>query len=510
MAASTLETFAFQADPSALMALVTHALPSHREAFLGELLRNALDALDALDMAGTGGEELDAGGGKEHPGDKAAAEEARIAPAVYVRGDRAANTLTVEDTGVGMSRDELVANLGTVARSGTRAFLDLKHGGGDPGRGGQAPLGVGFYSAFLVADWVEVISRPAGGGAAHRWASSAAGGSPTFTVQPVADNDGGTGTRVVLHLKPDAREYADEYWLRAAVRRHCEFSARPVYVWTTVRMREEDAEPAADQVEKQQVGQVDQGAPRLRMRVARYEGYERINGRVGPLWRRQPDDVAPEEHEALCRSLTNDWEAPLAARHVATEAADDDDDVAAVGGGVRFRAVLYVPRNVSAAAAGNRGGGVRLYARGAPAPGAAAAAGPALLPDYLGFVHGVVDCDNLPRGAARGAAQGAIRRRLIRECLELFGELASSDADGYQVFYHKYGGHLKRGAREDYANRAELVALLRPDAEELMIDAWAPRMPAPPVMTGARHAHGGGGQRMHTKYGQHSQEQEPV
>jgi molecular chaperone HtpG len=388
-------THRFQAEVDRLLHLVIHSLYGKKEIFLRELLSNASDALDKLRFRSLTDEAILAGDPNL---------EIRIVP------DETAGTLTIEDTGIGMTEAELVENLGTIAHSGSKKFLETiaKEGATRPELIGQ--FGVGFYSGFLVAERVEVISRAAGTTEAHRWVST---GEGEFLVEPSARE--GRGTSIVLHLRPDQREYLAEWRLRALVRHWSDFVGHPIKLKT--------------------------GKGEL----------ETVN-QAGALWRRPKNEITAEQYDELYRHLTHDHEAPLARTHFTVEGAQS------------FTALLYVPREPEPDLFGtaDRKRGLRLFVRRVFVLEDATE----LLPEWLRFVRGVVDSDDLPLNVSReilqdSSATRTIRKQLVRKVLDLLEEVAKERPDDYAKFVRAFGPTLKTGIATDSEHRARIASLAR-------------------------------------------------
>jgi molecular chaperone HtpG len=392
------ETHGFQAEVRQLMQLMIHSLYSHREIFLRELISNASDANDKLRFLALSAPEL-------------LADDPELA--IWIDFDPKALTVTLRDNGVGLSREEAIAHLGTIAKSGTAEFFGRLTG--DQQRDAQliGQFGVGFYSAFIVADRVEVLSRRAGEppAAGIRWESSANG---EFTIESLERAQ--RGTTVILHLKQDAREYADAWRLRALVRRYSDHIAFPV------RMPKEGANLE----------------------------YEAVNQALA-LWTRPRAEISDEEYRAFYRHVSHDGADPLIWSHNRVE------------GKREYTSLLYVPSQAlfdlwqrEAAR------GLKLYVRRVFIMDNAEQ----FLPLYLRFIKGVVDSSDLPLNVSRELLQqdeqvDAMRGALTRRALELLARLASEDASKYQGFWTQFGRVLKEGLAEDPGNRERILPLLR-------------------------------------------------
>jgi molecular chaperone HtpG len=396
---SERETLGFQAEVRELLQLMIHSLYSHREIFLRELISNASDANDKLRFLALSSPEL-------------MGTESELG--IWIDTDAKAGTLTVRDNGVGMSREEAVSHLGTIAKSGTAEFF--KRLTGDQQRDAQliGQFGVGFYSAFIVADRVEVLSRRADApaDAAVRWESSADG---QFTVETVNRTE--RGTSVVLHLKEDAKEFAEGYRLRSLVRRYSDHIAFPV------RMTKE-------------------GEATLE--------YEVVN-QAQALWTRPRAEIKDEEYRDLYRHIAHDGADPLAWSHNRVE------------GKREYTSLLYIPSRAPFDLWQREAArGLKLYVRRVFIMDDAAQ----FLPMYLRFVRGIVDSNDLPLNVSRELLQQdrdveAMRSALARRALELLARVAKEELEKYQQVWREFGRVLKEGLSEDPGNRERLLPLLR-------------------------------------------------
>jgi molecular chaperone HtpG len=393
------QTHGFQAEVRELLKLMIHSLYSHREIFLRELISNASDANDRLRFAAIG-----------EPALLASEPELEI----RVEADPVAGTLSVTDNGIGMTREEAVANLGTIARSGTAEFFRALSG--DQQKDSQliGQFGVGFYSAFIVADRVEVLSRRAGLPAESgvHWESSADG---EFTVETVSRAQ--RGTTVKLHLKPEAKEFADPFRLRALIRRYSDHIAFPV------RMRKE-------------------GEASLE--------YEAVN-QAKALWTRPRGEITDEEYREFYQHLAHDFTDPIAWSHNRVE------------GKREYTSLLYVPgRAPFDLWQRDAAHGLKLYVRRVFIMDDAEQ----FLPLYLRFVKGVVDSSDLPLNVSRELLQQepeveSIRSGLTKRVLDMLAKLAKEEPEKYAGFWKEFGAVLKEGVVQDTANRPALLQLLR-------------------------------------------------
>jgi molecular chaperone HtpG len=404
---STKETLGFQAEVSQLLHLMIHSLYGNKEIFLRELVSNASDAADKLRF--------------EAMSDPALFEDD---PELRIRVgyDAAARTITVSDNGIGMSRQEVVDHIGTIAKSGTREFLAQLTA--DRARDAHliGQFGVGFYAAFIVADRVTLITRRAGLTAGHgvRWEST---GEGSYTIEVV--EKAGRGTDVILHLRPDENDLLSGHRLREILRKYSDHIAVPIL------MKKERWDSDA---KKQVVTDED----------------EQVN-RASALWARPKSEITEEQYHELYKHVAHDVDAPLAHTHVKVE------------GRQEFTLLLYVPARAPFDLWDREHRrGVKLYVRRVFIMDDAEQ----LMPAYLRFIRGVVDSNDLPLNVSREILQqskdvDAIRSAATKRVLAMLEQLAEKDPDRYQTFWKTFGRVLKEGIPEDHANRGRLAGLLR-------------------------------------------------
>ena len=410
------QTHAFQAEVAQLLHLVTHALYSNKEIFLRELISNASDACDKLRFEALNNEAL---------------YEGQSELRVRISADEKARTITLDDNGIGMSAEEAIANLGTIAKSGTKDFMSRLSDSqkGDAQEQGQliGQFGVGFYSGFIVADKITVESRRAGLSADQgvRWESSGTGDFATETI-----NKAERGTRITLHLREDATEFAGSWKLRDIIKRYAEHISLPI------------------QLEKQewQEGK-NEGEPGQMVKTGEWETVNQATA----LWARNKKDITPEQYEDFYQQISHDFAKPLAWSHNRVE------------GSTEYTQLLYLP----AAAPFDlynreRKAGVKLYVKRVFIMDDAES----LLPGYLRFVKGVVDSADLPLNVSRELLQEsrdvkAIREGNTRRVLGMIEDLAKNDAEKFATFQKEFGAVLKEGLGEDYANKERIAKLLR-------------------------------------------------
>ncbi len=436
-----VETFQFQAEVSKVMNIIINSLYSNRDVFLRELISNAADACDKkrfLSITDELNRDVDY--------------------RVRVRTDKEAKTLTVEDTGVGMTKDELINNLGSIAHSGTAKFMEaLGSGKADINLIGQ--FGVGFYSGFLVADRVTVVTRSAQGQNPSQWRwESTAGGSYTIAKDEGDPLEGRSGTKLVLHLKDDAEEYLEGSKMKELCNKYSEFISFPIEVWTEQTKYEQVPDEDADKKKEEddESGGADSKDQEPKMKtVSKTEwGWEHMN-KMKPIWMRNPKDVEDSEYKEFYKSTFKAWDDMLCKTHFSLE------------GQVDFRALLYIPsvlpygmtRNMFDESERN----VRLYVKRVFINDKFEE----LLPRWLIFVRGIVDSEDLPLNVGREILQKSrilniISKRLVRKSIDMIKDLkGSDDPKNWNTFWGQFGKYIKVGIVEDEKNRDELAQLVQ-------------------------------------------------
>lgn len=430
---SQAQTHAFQTEVKQLLRLMIHSLYSNPEVFLRELISNASDACDKLRFEALADDGL-------YEDDK----DLRV----RVSFDAEAKTVTIDDNGIGMNHEEVVEHIGTIAHSGTKAFLEQLEADKQKDANQIGQFGVGFYSAFIVADHVELTTRRAGVGAEHgvRWTST---GEGEYTIETVDKPE--RGTRIVLHLREDQQEFADDFRLRSVIRKYSDHINFPVQMWV------------APKTEKDDEGNETETPGR----------WETVND-ANALWTRPKSEITDEEYTEFYKHVSHDWEPPLAWAHNQVE------------GKVEYTSLLYVPKRAPFDLfEPEQSHGVKLYVKRVFIMDDA----DKLMPRYLRFVRGVIDSADLPLNVSREILQSnrvldTIRSGSVKRVLSLLEQMAKNEPEKFAEFWQTFGRVLKEGVGEDFANKEKIAGLLRfasttgeGDEETISLADYIERMP---------------------------------
>lgn len=425
--APTGETFEFQAEVSRVMNLIINSLYSDKEVFLRELVSNAADACDKkrfLSLSAESGAESDM--------------------EILVKADKEANTITIEDAGVGMTRQELIDNLGSIATSGTSKFAEALGKGGSDDVSLIGQFGVGFYSAYLVADRVTVTTKSFTDPNAkqYTWESNA---DSSFTITEDGSSaplNFSSGTRIVLHVKESCKEYLEHFKLKELLQRYSEFITIPIKAWS----ERTEMEEVPDGDEKD-----DDGNQKMKKVPKTIEEYTHVN-RLKPIWMRRPREVEESEYNDFYKTISKDYQDPAGHTHFAVE------------GDVEFRAILFAPKTVPMELRQNMfddaGRLLKLYVKRVFISDSFED----ILPRWLCFLRGVIDCEDLPLNVSREILQKSrvlriISKRLIRKTLDMFDKMKEKDSSAYADFWKEHGRYLKAGIVESSDYMEELSKL---------------------------------------------------
>ncbi|MEM9243816.1 MAG: molecular chaperone HtpG [Pseudomonadota bacterium] len=422
------ETHRFETATKQLLHLVTHALYSNKEVFLRELISNAADACDKLRFMAL---------------DNSKVYENDPELKIQIEFDKKARTVTVRDNGIGMNRDDVISHLGTIAKSGTREFLSGLTGDQNKDSKLIGQFGVGFYSAFIVADKVTVNTRRAGeaAGKGVRWISEGAG---EYDIEAIEKKD--RGTEIILHLKKEEKDFLEQWQLRQIITKYSDYIDLPIYMQKTP-----EPEPAAEEKEKEKDKDKDKAKTKKSKKEKAAPEWEKVN-RAKALWTLAKKDIKAEDYKEFYKHVSHDFEDPL------TWALNK------VEGKQEYTSLLYVPSRAPFDLWNREkmNGGLKLYVRRVFIMDEAEQ----FLPTYLRFVKGVIDSHDLPLNVSREILQNnkvvsAIKSGITKRVLSMLEKVAKNDKENYQKFWEAMGKVLKEGPAEDYNNKERIGKLLR-------------------------------------------------
>jgi len=431
------ETFAFQAEINQLMSLIINTFYSNKDIFLRELVANASDAIDKRRFHDLQNSKMD--------------ESYKIS----VKPDKDSNSIIIEDNGVGMTKSDLINNLGTIAKSGTKGFLESLEAGADISCIGQ--FGVGFYSAFLVSESVRVISKHEDD-EVYEWYSTAGG---TFDIIKHSPDVLEQGTRLILTLKEDQLEYLKEEKIKEILKRHNSFINYPINLYIEkeedIEVTDEEEEEEEEEEDEKRIDDVDEDNDEKKTKEKKTKTIKKVSheweqqNKIKPVWMKNNTDVTQEEYSKFYKNISNDWSDHFAVKHFKVE------------GQLEFKCLLFVPerRPFDMFSNEKKKSNIKLYVRRVFIMDDCKD----LIPDYLGFMVGIVDSNDLPLNISREVLQHnkiikIMRKSIVKHCLSLFEEIAE-DEEKYAKFYGQFATNLKLGLHEDQHNVPRLSKLVR-------------------------------------------------
>lgn len=430
------ENLQFQTEVNQLLQLMIHSLYSNKEIFLRELISNANDACDKLRFAAVADDSLNEG-------------DAQLK--IEVEFDADANTVTIRDNGIGMTRSEVIDNIGTIAKSGTKEFLSKLTG--DEAKDSQmiGQFGVGFYSSFIVADKVTLKTRKAGKKTGVLWEST---GEAEFTIEDIKKET--KGTEIILHLKEDEKEFANEFRLKSIITKYADHIPVPIMMLETKEVESED-DKDDDKKEKATVTE-----------------WVQVN-KAKALWTMPKSEISDDDYKEFYKTVSHDWNEPMVWSHNQVE------------GKYEYTSLLYIPAKAPFDLwEPDAQHGLKLYVQRTFIMDDSKN----LLPRYLRFIKGVIDSNDLPLNVSREILQSnkvieSIKRASTKKVLTLLKRMANSDAAKYQEFWKEFGNVMKEGVQEDFSNKEDLSKLLRfssthndNDSQDVSLEDYVSRMGA--------------------------------
>jgi molecular chaperone HtpG len=440
------ETYAFSADINQLLSLIINTFYSNKDVFLRELISNSSDALDKIRYKSL-----------TDPAELNTEKNLQI----KISFNKEARQLIIQDTGIGMTKQELITNLGTIAKSGTKTFIEsMTNVNNDISMIGQ--FGVGFYSAYLVANKVDVISKN-NNDVCYIWESTAGG---SFNISEYEDATITRGTKMILHLKDDMDKYLEENTIKELIKKHNQFISFPIYlecqkskeveveaeVEEQEQKNKEEVEKTDDdtKVEDVEENEEDKKEQTKKTKTEIYFEYDHLN-QERPIWLRKPEEVTQEEYVSFYKNISNDYDEHMDVSHFSVE------------GNIEFKGLLYIPKRAPFDIFDNakKPNNIKLYVRKVFISDDSSE----LVPDYMKFITGVVDSDDLPLNISRETLQQnkimkIFKKNIVKKCIDLIGKI-SEDEEKYKTFYEQFSKNIKLGVHEDSANRPKLASFLR-------------------------------------------------